>query len=438
MKMTIKNIIGGIKRQPPGRLITSGFAIVILLGTLMLLLPVSVKDGAVVKPVDALFTSTSAVCVTGLIAIDTADHFTPFGQGVVAALIQIGGLGVTSVGVGFFIATGKRVSMKSRIMVSEAMNIDNYKGMVKIVKAVLLTTLCFEGVGALLSFLVFAQDYSPLHAAGISIFHSIAAFNNSGFDVLGGLRNLIPYRDSILLNMITCVLIVFGGLGFLVIRDILKHRRFKKLMFHSKIVIVTSAVLLAVGTLLLKATEDISWMGAFFHSVSARTAGFSTYPIGDFTNAGLFVLCVLMFIGASPGSTGGGIKTSTFFVLIQEARGMFNKKQVSAFRRGISRETVAKASIITLLSLAVVCVGAFLMCVLEPEYTFIQLLFEVVSAFGTVGLSTGITPDLSAAGKLVIICIMFIGRLGAVTLLSMWIDHPKPNARYTEETVTIG
>lgn len=438
MKRIMSNIKNGINKQPPGRLITSGFAIVILLGALLLLLPVSVKDGAVVTPIDALFTSTSAVCVTGLIVIDTADHFTPFGQGVVAALIQIGGLGVTSVGVGVMLAMRRRVGMKTRVMVSEALNINSYKGMVRLVKAVLLTTLCFECVGAVLSFPVFVQDFSPLHAVGISIFHSIAAFNNSGFDVLGGLHNLIPYKDNILLNMVTCVLIIFGGLGFLVICDIINHKRFKKLMLHSKIVITTTVVLLIVGTLLLKSTEDITWLGAFFHSVSARTAGFSTYPIGDFTDAGLFVLCILMFVGASPGSTGGGIKTTTFFVLIQEARAMFNKKQVGAFHRGIARRTVASASIITLLSMVVVCVGTFLLCVLDPEFSFMQNLFEVVSAFGTVGLSTGITPSLGVAGKLVIIMIMFIGRLGAVTLLSMWIDHPEPRAYYTEETVSIG
>ena len=415
-----------------------GFALVILFGALLLLLPVSVREDAVVTPIDALFTSTSAVCVTGLIAIDTADHFTAFGQGVVAALIQVGGLGVTSVGVGLIIAMGKRVGFKSRVLIREALNTDSYKGIVKIVKAVLLMTLCFEGAGALLSFLVFVQDYPPVHALGISVFHSIAAFNNSGFDVLGNLQNLIPYQNDILLNLITCVLIIFGGLGSLVILDIIKKRSFKKLSMHSKVVITTTVTLLAVGTLLLKATEDITWLGAFFHSVSARTAGFSTYPIGSFSNAGLFVLCILMFIGASPGSTGGGIKTSTFFVLFQSARSMFSKKQIAAFKRGISGKTVATASSITILSLGVVCVGTFLMCVLEPEYELIQLLFEVISAFGTVGLSTGITPDLSVGGKLVIILIMFIGRLGAMTLISMWIDHPEPNVHYTEETITIG
>lgn len=427
-----------ITKQPPGRLIAMGFATVILLGALLLMTPLAVRDGVEVSFIDALFTSTSAVCVTGLIAIDTADHFSPFGQGVVAALIQIGGLGVTSVGVGLIIAAGRRVSIRSRLLVKEALNVDSYGGIVRLVKSVLFMTLCFEVTGAVLSFLVFSRDYDPVHALGISIFHSIAAFNNSGFDVLGGLRNLIPYRDSILLNMTTCFLIIFGGLGFLVILDLLKHRDFRHLTFHSKAVITTTIGLLVVGTLLLKATEDITWMGAFFHSVSARTAGFSTYSIGDFTNAGLFVLCVLMFIGASPGSTGGGIKTSTFFVILQAVRSMCTKRSIGAFHRSISQQNVSKACIIAVLSMAVVCVATFLMCVLEPECTFIQLLFEVVSAFGTVGLSTGITPGLSVAGKLVIILVMYTGRIGAVTLISMWIEHPEPSARYSEETISIG
>lgn len=430
--------INFLKKQPPGRLIAMGFAFVILTGAVVLVLPVSVWPDAEVSFVDALFTSTSAVCVTGLIAIDVADHFTPFGQAVVAVLIQIGGLGVTSVGVGLILAAGKRVSIRGRLLAKEALNVDSFQGIVKLVRAVLFMTLVFETLGAVLSFIVFIQDYPPLRALGISVFHSIAAFNNSGFDILGGLRNLIPYQDNILLNLTTAGLIIFGGIGFLVILDVMKQKRFKKLTLHSKVVITSSIVLIVVGTLLLKATEDISWLGAFFQSVSARTAGFSTYTIGEFTNAGLFVLCVLMFIGASPGSTGGGIKTSTFFVLVQAARSIFVKRPLSSFRRNISPENLSKAYLVTILSLGVVCIATFLMCILEPDCTFIQLLFEVISAFGTVGLSTGITPGLSVAGKLVIILVMYTGRIGAFTLLSMWIEHPEPNARYTQEAVTIG
>ena len=427
-----------IQKQPTGRLIALGFALVILIGAGLLLLPVSVRPDAEVSFIDALFTSTSAVCVTGLIAIDTADHFTFFGQAVLAGLIQIGGLGVSSVGVGLILAAGGRVSIKSRLLVKEALNVDGFEGMVRLIKAVLLMTVCFEGAGVVLSFISFAQDYPAGQALWISIFHSVAAFNNSGFDILGGMRNLIPYQTDILLNLTTCGLIIFGGLGFLVILDLSRCRSFRKLTLHSKVVLTTTGVLLAVGTLLLKATEDITWLGAFFHSVSARTAGFSTYPIGSFTNAGLFVLVILMFIGASPGSTGGGIKTTTFFALMQEARTVFSKRLPGAFHRTLPQEMLRKSSVIALLSALVVFIGTFLLCVLEPEYDFIQLLFEVVSAFGTVGLSTGITPDLSVAGKLVIILTMYTGRLGAFTLLSVWINRPEPSVRYTEEQIMIG
>lgn len=431
----IKNFF---KEQPPGRLITLGFFFVIILGTVLLLLPISIRPDAHVSFVDALFTSTSAVCVTGLIAVDTADHFTVFGRTVLALLIQVGGLGVTSVGVGLILAAGKRVSFKSRLLIKEALNVDNFKGVVGLVKAILLMTFCFELAGAVLSFLVFVQDYPPLEALGISLFHSVAAFNNSGFDVLGGLQNLIPYQSNLLLNLTTCGLIFFGGIGFLVILDVLKHRSFKKLSLHSKVVLSTSFFLIVAGTLLLKGTEDITWLGAFFHSISARTAGFSTYPLGSFSNAGLFALTILMFIGASPGSTGGGIKTSTFFALIQSMRSALTKRHFGAFRRSISTENVSRAYLITLLSMTVVFIGTFVLCILEPDLTLTQLLFETVSAFGTVGLSTGITPGLSDASKLVITLIMFIGRLGAFTIITMWFNRPEQNARYTEESITIG
>ncbi|HJC63910.1 MAG TPA: H(+)-transporting ATPase [Candidatus Blautia merdavium] len=430
--------INFLKRQPAGRLITLGFAAVILLGTFLLLLPVSVRPDTSVSFIDALFTSTSAVCVTGLIAVDTYDTFTPFGQGVVAFLIQVGGLGVTSVGVGLILAVGKRVGMKGRILAQEGLNVTGVKGIVRLVKSVLLLTLCFEAAGAVLSFAVFIQDYPLPRAVGTSIFHSIAAFNNSGFDVLGGLQNLIPYESNILLNLTTCVLIFFGGIGFLVILDILRNRSFKKLSLHSKVVLTTSLVLLAAGTLLLKAAEDMTWLSAFFHSVSARTAGFSTCSMGELTNAGMFTLILLMFIGASPGSTGGGIKTSTFFVLIQSVRSLVTKKNFEAFRRSIPVDRITRAYVIALLSVLVVCISTLLLCILEPDLDFVQILFEAVSAFGTVGLSAGVTPNLCAASKFVIVLTMFVGRLGAFTLFSMWVDRPAPTAHYVEESISIG
>ena len=427
-----------LKKQPPGRLIALGFAAVILIGSALLMLPISIRPGVEVAYIDALFTSTSAVCVTGLIAVDAYDNFTVFGQAVLAGLIQIGGLGVTSVGVGLILAAGRRVSIKGRSLVKEALNVDSFQGMVRLIQWVLKVTLCFEGAGAVLSFLTFSQDYPLPRALWTSVFHSVAAFNNSGFDILGGMQNLIPYQSDVLLNLVTCALIIFGGLGFLVMLDIRRAGSFRKLTFHSKVVITTTAALLIAGTLLLKATEDMTWLGAFFHSVSARTAGFSTYSIGELTNAGLFVLILLMFIGASPGSTGGGIKTTTFFALMQQVRAVFTKKKPGGFHRTLPGEAIDKAGVIALLSVVVVCVGTFLLCVLEPELDFVRLLFEEVSAFGTVGLSTGITPDLSVASKLVLIFTMYIGRLGAFTLFSLWIDRPDPSIRYTEEMITIG
>ena len=427
-----------LKKQPPGRLIALGFAAVILIGSALLMLPISIRPGVEVAYIDALFTSTSAVCVTGLIAVDAYDNFTVFGQAVLAGLIQIGGLGVTSVGVGLILAAGRRVSIKGRSLVKEALNVDSFQGMVRLIQWVLKVTLCFEGAGAVLSFLTFSQDYPLSRALWTSVFHSVAAFNNSGFDILGGMQNLIPYQSDVLLNLVTCALIIFGGLGFLVMLDIRRAGSFRKLTFHSKVVITTTAALLAVGTLLLKATEDMTWLGAFFHSVSARTAGFSTYSMGELTNAGLFTLILLMFIGASPGSTGGGIKTTTFFALMQQVRAVFTKKKPGGFYRTLPGEAIDKAGVIALLSLVVVCVGTFLLCVLEPELDFVRLFFEEVSAFGTVGLSTGITPDLSVASKLVLIFTMYVGRLGAFTLFSLWIDRPDPSIRYTEEMITIG
>jgi len=434
-----KNEIGNtVRRLSPGRLITLGFAIVILTGALMLMIPALINGNLSVKFIDALFTSTSAVCVTGLCVVDTADTWTPAGRTLIALLIQIGGLGVSSVGVGFILAARRRVNFKERMLVKEALNVGNFKGLVKLVKAVLLMTLCFEIAGMIMSFFVFVRNYPPLKALGISAFHSVSAFNNAGFDIIGGFKSLTDYTSNIPLNLITCWLIISGGLGFLVIIDIIKKRSFKKLCLHSKIVIVTTITLLLAGTLLLWGTEDITLMGAFFHSVSARTAGFATYNIGNFKNAGLLVLAILMFIGASPGSTGGGIKTTTFFSLLQATKSAATNAQCSAFKRKIPNIVITKAFIVTLFASMVVIVGTFLLCIFEEDRTFLQLLFEEVSAFGTVGLSTGITPDLSDASKVVLIITMFIGRLGPVTIASLWVFKPDASISYSEENIAIG
>lgn len=427
-----------IRKISPLRFMVLGFAIVIILGAIILLLPISVNKGVKLELIDAFFTSTSAVCVTGLIAVDAYDTFSAFGQTVIALLIQIGGLGVTSIGVGLILLARKKVSFRDRIMVKEAMGLKSMKGIVNIVKSVLLLTLTFESIGAILSFIVFSKDYPIGRAIGISLFHSVAAFNNSGFDILGGLQNLIPYQDNILLNLTTCGLIIFGGLGFLVIKEIISKRSFKKLSFHSKVVLVMTGILLISGTIFLRFTNDVTWLGAFFFSTSARTAGFSTYNVSTFTNAGLFILIILMFMGASPGSTGGGIKTTTTFVLLKSAYSMSTNKECVAFKRKIGNTLITKAFILTFLATTLVILDTLFLSILEPDYSFIQLLFEAVSAFGTVGLSTGITPDLGIASKIIIILTMFIGRLGPLTMASIWIYKPTSSISYTEENLTIG
>ena len=382
--------------QPPARLIALGFASTILLGTLLLLMPFSIRSGITVQPVDALFSATSAVCVTGLLTVDTADTFTPVGQAVMAVLIQIGGLGITSIGMGLALAAGRRISLRERTLIREAMNVSSLEGMVRLVRAIIKLTLAFELAGVIPIFAVFAQDYPPLKALGLSVFHSISSFNNAGIDILGGGRSLAPYRDNVLLNLSTCFLIISGGIGFLVMVDVVKCRfRFRKFTLHSKVVVTTTAFLLAAGTLLLKFTDPLSWLTAFFLSVSARTAGFATLDLGKLSNAGLFTILILMFIGASPGSIG-------------------------------------------LLGMLVVCCTTFLLCILEPGLPFISLLFEAVSAYSTAGLSTGITAQLCLPAKLVLIFTMYTGRVGAFTLLSLWVERPEPNAHFTEEAITIG
>ena len=428
-----------LKRQSPGRIIALGFLSVILIGSVLLMLPCSVKDGVTLRYIDALYTSTSAVCVTGLIAVDAGDTFTPLGQTFLAMLIQVGGLGVTAVGAGVIIAIGKRVNMKGRNLIREAMNLDSGRGLVIFVRDIFITTVIIELSGAVLSFLVFVQDYPPIRAIGISLFHSVAAFNNSGFDILGNFQNLIPYRHDVLLNVVTCALIILGGIGFLVIREVCSKRfRWKKFSMHAKVVLSMSAILIVVGAVMLKLTEDITWMAAFFHSVSARTAGFSTYPLGTFSQSGLLVLTVLMFIGASPGSTGGGIKTSTFFVLLQGIKSAATNKDEKAFRYAIPKNAFRKAAVIAILALGVVIVGTYLMTIMEPDTPLIDLLFEVTSAFGTVGLSTGITADLCDGSKLLSIIIMYIGRLGPLTIASLWYFTRGDRVSYPEGNIAIG
>lgn len=430
----------------PGRVIALSFAAAILIGSVLLMLPVSTRPGHAIGYIDALYMSASAVCVTGLVTVDPGITFTPVGQFFLGLLIQIGGLGLTTIGAGLIIAMGKKVNLRGRSLIREAGNLENSKGAIRFVKQVLITTFTFELVGAALSFIVFIQEYPFWPALGYSLFHSVAAFNNSGFDIFGhsgevySNNSLLAYHDNIFLNLVTIGLIIFGGIGFLVIQEMRKKKfRWKNYSMHAKVVLTTTLVLIVGGTLLIKLTEHSeSWLGAFFQSVTTRTAGFSTSNIGNYSSAGIMVISILMLIGASPGSTGGGIKTTTFFVLL---KGMFSaatNKSEKAFRYAIPRQFFRKAAIIILLAFSVIFVGTYFMLLMDPYLSLVDALFENISAFGTVGLSMGITSGLSVGSKILTIFIMYIGRLGPLTIATLWYFTKGERVSYPEGNIAIG
>ncbi|NLA77017.1 MAG: H(+)-transporting ATPase [Clostridiales bacterium] len=426
------------KKTSPGRLIVMGFAAIILLGAILLTLPVSHNSGVDVSFSEAIFTATSAACVTGLIVVDTADSFNMFGQAVIAILIQLGGLGFASVAMGTILLAGKRVTLKERGLVKEALNLGTNKGIIHAVKFVLLTTFIIEASGAILSIIAFSRDYPLPTALRYGIFHAVSSFNNAGFDILGGFENLTGYRSDWFLLLVTSALIILGGIGFMTISDVVSKRSFKKLSLNTKVVLTVTAVLLISGTILLLITERFSLLDAFFGSVTARTAGFSSVPFNTFSTAGLFVMMILMFIGASPGSTGGGIKTTTFFTLFRAIYSSSRNKKCSAFKRTVPQSVVTKAFVVIVLALSLVLLDTLLLCALQPELNFEEVMFEVISAFATVGLSTGITVELCSASRIIIIITMFIGRIGPLTVATLWSYKKAPAASYTEENLAIG
>ena len=429
------------KTLSPARMIASGFLSVIVIGSILLMLPISVNDGIRLHYIDALLTWVSAVCVTGLTTVETATTFSVFGRTVIAIMIQIGGLGVMCVGIGFIMLAGKRVGFRERLLLKESISFKGMGGVVRLLKAILLMTLGFEATGAILNFFIFLKYYNPVDAFGIAIFHSISSFNNAGFDVFGpngGHASLTGFANDPVLLLVTALLIIFGGLGFSTIFDIIKVRNFKKFRLHTKVVLVFTAILLIVGTLIFKFTENVSWINAFFNSTTARTAGFATVDISTFTRGGLFILMILMFIGASPGSTGGGIKTTTVFTMLISTFNAATNRKNTVFKRKIPAEIVSKAFIISMLAVTIIFTSAFLMFIFEPQFDFEEVVFEAVSAFGTVGLSAGITPALSSASKIVVIFTMFIGRLGPLTAATLWAFKSVSTACYSEEEMIIG
>lgn len=402
------------------------------------MIPAVHNDNRNISYIDALFTSTSAVCVTGLTTINLGNTFNTLGYTLLAILIQIGGLGIAAISVGFFIFSGKKIDLQQKKLVKETFNYGSFKNILSFLKIVLFMTFGLELIGIILCFFIFIKDYSFWDALGISAFHSISSFNSSGFDIMGIFQNLSNYHQSIPLNLITLILVILGSLGFWVIIDIFEKRRFRKFSLHTKIVVYMTIVLLIIGTFLIKLTQDCSWLDAFSFSAYARTAGFSNISPASFGSTGLLILMALAFIGGAPGSTGGGIKITTFFVLLKSAHNVFVSKPTTAFKKQIPQSIVYLAFVITFLSLAFIFISTLLLTIVEPNMHFMDLLFETISAFSTVGLSTGITPALSICGKFIIILTMFVGRIGPLTLASLWVLKKEPSYQYSEESISIG
>ncbi len=410
------------------------------MGALLLCLPVSHKSGVRVGPLDALFSAVSAVCVTGLVTVDTGAAYSLFGQVVIAVLIQIGGLGITTLGAGLVTLLGGRLNQRENNLVKEALNYPTWDGIKPLIRAVVLLDFTVEAAGVLLSLPVFLRDYPFGRALWLSVFHSIAAFNNGGFDVLGRGDSVGVYTHDVWFNIVTCLLILLGGLGFFVMRELLRHKRGERFTLHTKVVLLMSAVLTAGGALLIKLTEggDMTWMGAVFASVTARTAGFATYPMGGFSNAGILVMCVLMFIGANPGSTGGGMKTTTFFVFIKSLRSAATGEEACAFGRKLKDETIHRASVIIGLGFAWGILMTAALCLLEPELPLRDLLFEAFSGLGTTGLSTGVTPRLSVPSKVLLMLTMYVGRLGPLSVATLLAAKKPAAVSRAEEELPIG
>ncbi|TLY20745.1 MAG: hypothetical protein E6K67_01530 [Nitrospirae bacterium] len=415
------------------------------------------STGRAVRFIDALFTMTSAVCVTGLIVLDTPKDFTIFGQLVILAGIQLGGLGYSTMATLLLLAVGRRIGLRQRMMMMEVLSTLSMEGLVRFVKIIVVITLLVEAVGASFLAIRFASDMEPLRAIYLGIFHAVSAFNNAGFSLFS--ENLIPYRSDLLVNLTISLLIILGGIGFLVFRDILDNFHGERVRFstHTKLAFLVTGLLIVGGTAgiwgfeihndrtlgALSTGEQI--MVAYFHSVSARTAGFNTIDLSLMGKPALYLLILLMVVGGSPGSTAGGIKTTTFGIIVASIWGTLKgRADVMMFHRRIPQEIVAKSFILAALAWGLVT-GFTMVLSYSESQEFLRILFEVASAAGTVGLSTGNGGVLSFSalfsefGKCIIIVTMFIGRLGPLALgLFAVRTHKELRYRYAEARVVIG
>lgn len=434
------------------QIVTLGYFFVAVVGTMLLLLPIS-STGGKTTLLEALFTAVSASCVTGLVLVDTSTHWTLFGQFVILVLIQIGGMGFMTIGIQFLLLVRHKISLREREVMVESINASQLGGIVKMTSKIFKWTILFEGVGAVLLAIRFIPEFGLKRGLFYSVFHAVSAFCNAGFDLMGMKKpfdSLVSYSNDVLINGTLMVLIIIGGIGFFVWDDVNTHGfRWKRYNLHTKIVLMCSSVLLIGAAMLFfllegRATGANMGLGeriltALFQSITCRTAGFNTIDTGSMSQGSKVLSMLLMFVGGSPGSTAGGIKTTTLAVFILYAvSGIKREGRATAFGRTLPRDSVEKAVSIFTISLGLALTGTLFICAMQP-FAGMDVLFEVFSALGTVGLTTGITRELAPISAYVITLLMFLGRIGSVSLATALLEKKaKPPVSLPEEKIMIG
>lgn len=435
-----------ISRLSPPQILALSFFSALLIGTGLLKLPIS--SNISVSWVDAMFTATSAITVTGLTVVDIGRDFTTFGHVVMMCLMQLGGLGIMTFAVLFIIMLGKRVGLHERILIQEAFNQNSLGGIVKLVKIVFLLTITIEAIAFIILSARWIPEYGWMEGMFQSLFHSISAFNNSGFSLWSD--SLSAYVGDPVVNLVITGLLITGGIGFTVLIDVGVKKRFRTLAIHSKLMIVGTLTLIIFGSLLFFVLEYTNpdslgpltlseklW-AAYFQAITPRTAGFNTLDIASLTTPSILLITFLMFIGAGSASTGGGIKVTTFLVMILATISFLKgKNQIVVFNRTIKQQTIFKGLAIIMVSILFIFIAVFVLTISE-EASFLTIIFEVISAFGTVGLSMNFTGELTLTGKFIIMAMMFIGRVGPLTLAFTLAKQTKTPIRYPEEDVFTG
>lgn len=435
------------------RLIAFGFAVIILLGTILLTLPISVRSGKG-NLLNSLFTATSATCVTGLAVADTYQNWTTFGQVVILCLIQVGGLGFMTIGAFIAVLLKKRIGLQEREQLQESVNTLELAGVVRLVKKIVYRTFLVELLGAILLSFRFIPAFGPVKGIYFSVFHAVSAFCNGGFDLMGineAYSSLVAFEGDVLVNLVIVALIIIGGIGFIVWDDVVRNKwHFRKYLLHSKIVLTATMALTVGGTILFLITENQATLagmnpvekvlGALFCAVTPRTAGFNTVDTAALSNAGKVLTIVLMFIGGSSGSTAGGAKTTTIVVLLLYAVAMItNREDINMFGKRLTNEVVKKANAVVIINLSLAIVAGVIIMISQPLLQFEDVLFEVFSAIGTVGMTTGITRDLNILSRLIIIVLMYCGRLGSLSFALVFAQKNKSNSvRQPQEKIIIG